>query len=110
MFLSVCAWEWLGVGKINIGTYVLVLFLYPFWCSYCVRVAVFSSLFVTLLLAIVRGVSVLCGCATASSYSLYTCNYGSRGISYVVALSVLSFSAVLGCWVCVGVVGLLHCC
>ena len=28
--------------------------------------------------------------------------YKSRGISYVVALSVLSFSAVLGCRVCVG--------
>ena len=53
-----------------------------FWCFYCVRVAVFSSLFVIRLLAIVRGVSVLCGCATASSYSLYTCNYESRGISY----------------------------
>ena len=85
-----------------------VLFLYPFWCFYCVRVAVLSSLFVIRLLAIVCGVSVLCGCVTASSYSLYTCNYESHGISYVVALSVLSSSAVLGCRVCVGVVGLLH--
>ena len=70
----------------------------------------FSSLFVVHLLAIVRGVSVLCDCATASSYSLYTCNYESCGISYVVALSVLSFSAQLGCRVCAGVVGLLHFC
>ena len=64
-----------------------------------------GSLFVLCLLTIVRGVSVLCGCATASSYSLYTCNYESHGISYVVALSVLLFSAMLGCGVCVGVVG-----
>jgi hypothetical protein len=54
----VCACEWLGVGKKNIVTYDLVLFLYPFWCSYCVRVAVFSSLFVILLLSTVCGVSV----------------------------------------------------
>jgi len=40
-------------------------------------------------------------------YSLYTLHYKSRGISYVVALSVLSFSPVLGCRVCIGVVGFL---
>ena len=65
MCVRVCGW--LGVGKIKSWYLCACFILVSFWCFYCVRVAVFSSLFVISLLAIVRGVSALCGCATASS-------------------------------------------
>ena len=89
MFLPVCGCEWLGVGKVKCwylrACFILVFFLVFLLCpGRCVQFAVFI-----LLLSIVRGVSVWCGCATASSYSLYTFSNESRGISYVVVLSVL---------------------
>ena len=73
----------------------MFLFLYPFWYFYCVWFTVFNSLFVTLLLATVHGVSVLCDCVVAGNYSLHTCTT-SRVVFLMWLLSL--YCRFLLCW------------